>query len=432
MDTSNNSLKHPGSFKRFKSHSISSSSSSDSYQALVSTLLLPVIITFPAQNKCFKQLSLKDSKSVLSAISSILPLATTRVGANGDLLVDTQNESSRDSLLQQSSLGDVEIKCVRPNREIEFKKIIFGVSKEDSEEEIVSELSHVGVTKALRLKKRVDDTQIVTEAVILWFNCAPPPSVQIANEFFLTHEPRQRPLLCSNCWLLGHTANRCRQQKRCRICAKSHTQDATNTCIGPKCCRNCNSGRHTSDDKLCPAYRHKQQILNFAQTENLSFLQAKEILTSKNKNHEQAPDSISPRPTNQPPSVHYTPPTGNFSPDPIESKIEALQHEVANLQCEVKSLKDQLVTYTPLVLSKKMQDNISSTAKLYENLKSSLDAIVPAMVRLTPNIPYIEEICRLVRQQQENTTTTPALLSTDAPATNQIVTTPPENTKTSP
>ncbi|KAK4007255.1 hypothetical protein OUZ56_012416 [Daphnia magna] len=205
--------------------------------------------------------------------------------------------------------------------------------------------------------------------------------------------------------LLGHTATRCRQRKRCRNCTKPHTQDATNTCITAKCCRNCNSDRHTSDDKSCPVYRHKQQILNFAQAENLSFHKAKEVLASKRKNHEQTPEPITTRSTNQFPSNHCASPTGISPPDPIKSKIESLRHEVSKLQCEVKSLKNQLVSYTPLDLSNKMQENISSTAKLHKNLKTSLDPIVPAMVRLTPNIPYIEENCRLVRQQQETTTT---------------------------
>ncbi|KAK4027461.1 hypothetical protein OUZ56_016507 [Daphnia magna] len=154
--------------------------------------------------------------------------------------------------------------------------------------------------------------------------------------------------------------------------------------------------------------------------------------TSKRKNLEQTHEPITTRSTNQLPSNHCASPTGISPPDLIESKIEALRHEVSNLQCEVKSLKNQFVAYTPLDLSNKMQENISSTAKLYENLKTSLDAIVPAMVRLTLNIPHTEEICRLVRQQQETTTTSPALLSTDASATNQIVTVPPKTPKTSP
>ncbi|KAK4037939.1 hypothetical protein OUZ56_029962 [Daphnia magna] len=308
-------------------------------------------------------LTLKDRKSILSAIMNILPLATTRLSANGDLLVHAQDLSPPDLLLQQSQLGDVEI-------------------REDSEEEIVSELNHLGVTKALRLRKRIDDTHVATDAVILWFSCAPPSKVQIANEFFGTHD-------------LRHTAPRCHQQKRCRTCAKPHVQNDIDTCLASKCCRNCNSDRHTSDDWSCPACHIKQRILNFAQAENLSFHQAKDVLAKKK--HLQDPEPITSWSTQLLPSAQCASPINASPPDPTDPQIEALQLEVLKLQSKVNSLKIKAVC----------------------ELKTYLDSIVPAMIRLTPNISYIEEICRIVRQQQESTTISPALLSTDASDSNE-------------
>ncbi|KAK4021211.1 hypothetical protein OUZ56_003130 [Daphnia magna] len=345
-------------------------------------------------------------------LSINFPLTSTRVGAGGDLFVHADDQSTRDLLLQQEKLGDIEVKCSRTNRETECKKIIFGVPKEDAEEEIVAELS----------RKRIGDVHVTTEAVILWFSCAPPSEVLIANEIFRTHDPRQRPLLCRNCWLLGHTASRCRQKERCRVCSKVH--DTSAVCTAPTLCRNCNSNRHTSDDKSCPAYRMKQKILNFAQAENLSFHQAKEFL-SNNAPHQQSSPAKS-LSVSLPSQQKSTTPL----PAPNDAQIEAHQLEVTKLQVEVKSLKSQLLKYTPLPdITTKMQENITSTKNLYENLKTTLDSIAPVMVRLTPNIPYIEEICRIVRQQNQNTSSTPALLSTEGLDTNQHVTTHPGSQK---
>ncbi|XP_045032682.1 uncharacterized protein LOC123474535 [Daphnia magna] len=393
-------ISHPSSLKRLRRQSVSSSSSSDSFLVSNQSILLHVIISFPSLKKCFKQLSLNERKSILSALSINFPLTSTRVDAGGDLFVHADDQSTRDLLLQQEKLGDIEVKCSRTNRETECKKIIFGVPKEDAEEEIVAELSRYGVIKVLRLRKRFGDVHVTTEAVILWFSCAPPSEVLIANEIFRTHDPRQRPLLCRNCWLLGHTASRCRQKER-----------------------NCNSNRHTSDDKSCPAYRMKQKILNFAQAENLSFHQAKEFL-SKNAPHQQSSPAKS-LSVSLPSHQKSTTPL----PAPNDAQIEALQLEVTKLQVEVKSLRSHLLKYTPLDITTKMQENITSTKNLYENLKTTLDSIAPVMVRLTPNIPYIEEICRIVRQQNQNTSSTPTLLSTEGSDTNQHVTTHPGSQK---
>lgn len=423
MDVSKKSsvISHPSSLKRLRRQSVSSSSSSDSFLVSNQSILLPVIISFQSLKKCFKQLSLSERKSILSALSINFPLTSTRVGTGGDLFVHADDQSTRDLLLQQEKLGDIEVKCSRTNWETECKKIIFGVPKEDAEEEIVAELSRYGVIKALRLRKRIGDVHVTTEAVILGFSCAPPSEVLIANEIFRNHDPRQRPLLCRNCRLLGHTASRCRQKERCRVCSKVH--DTSAVCTAPTLCRNCDSNRHTSDDKSCPAYRMKQKILNFAQAENFSFHQAKEFL-SNNAPHQQSSPAKS-LSVSLPSQQKSTTPL----PAPNDAQIEALQLEVTKLQVEVKSLKSQLVKYTPLDITTKMQENITSTKNLYENLKTTLDSIAPVMVRLTPNIPYIEEICRIVRQQNQNTSSTPALFSTEGLDTNQHVTTHPGSQK---
>lgn len=74
-----------------------------------------------------------------------------------------------------------------------------------------------------------------------------------------------------------------------------------------------------------------------------------------------------------------------------------------------------------------MQKNITWTKKLYENPKTNLYCIAPVMVRLTLDIPYIEEICRIVRQQHENTSSTPALLLIEGVDINHQVTSHPES-----
>ncbi|KAK4031116.1 hypothetical protein OUZ56_024649 [Daphnia magna] len=154
-----------------------------------------------------------------------------------------------------------------------------------------------------------------------------------------------------------------------------------------------------------------------------AFHQAKEFL-SNNAPHQQSSPAKS-LSVSLPSQQKSTTPL----PAPNDAQIEALQLEVTKLQVEVKSLKSQQVKYTPLDITTKMQENLTSTKNLYENLKTTLDSIAPVMVRLTPNIPYIEEICRIVRQQNQNTSSTPALFSTEGLDTNQHVTTHPGSQK---
>ncbi|KZS18995.1 Uncharacterized protein APZ42_014711 [Daphnia magna] len=121
-------------------------------------------------------------------------------------------------------------------------------------------------------------------------------------------------------------------------------------------------------------------MLDFAQAENLSFHQAKDVL-AKQKNHLQDPEPITSWSTQPLPSTQCASPINASPPDPTDPQIKALWLEVFKLQREVNSLKNKLVKYTPLDVTAKMQENISSTTKLYVNLKTSLDSIVPAMIR---------------------------------------------------
>lgn len=301
---------------------------------------------------------------------------------------------TRNRLLEVKSLGSLQIAVSRPLSEREPRRIIFGVPQTDSEEDLSAELAAIGVIRTKRLTRRSENVPTPSDAVILTFNCDPPEKVSIAGQLFTTHVVKDRPLICTKCWLLGHSARNCRQQKLCQNCAQAHPD--TQQCQAPPKCRNCGSNQHNSSNTNCPAYKQRARILEIARARNCSVQEAKLLLSAKS-NLRSKPCFRNERPiTFQ--SADSPPPDRTWSD--TEDQISALKSEIAQLRSEMDSLKAKVNQCTPLEVTRSIQAAQAASHTLLTEMKEYVEGMAPIVAKLAPRIPYIEEMCNYIASKQ--------------------------------
>lgn len=94
-----------------------------------------------------------------------------------------------------------------------------------------------------------------------------------------------RPLQCKKCWRLNHSQQRCRQEPACPICHLRH-EGMGHECSNPKFCINCKAAEHVSDDRSCPQYLKKQEIIKVAITRKISFVEAAAFISQNTMQNE--------------------------------------------------------------------------------------------------------------------------------------------------
>ena len=121
MEVVEDHVYYENSSKRSRSRSHSPSSKSSARTNSVPPPLLPVIITFPESNKCFKELTLGERKHIIAKVEATFPRAKTRVGSGGDLFIDPSDTATRILILQTKRIDDFDVVCSRTLRESEPK-----------------------------------------------------------------------------------------------------------------------------------------------------------------------------------------------------------------------------------------------------------------------------------------------------------------------
>lgn len=86
-----------------------------------------------------------------------------------------------------------------------------------------------------------------------------------------------RPMRCMKCQRFGHTQKKCRSTNpKCGKCAEEHqTYECKSTIIK---CTNCN-GNHLAKEKTCPKFILENEINALKHTKNISFQEARNIVT---------------------------------------------------------------------------------------------------------------------------------------------------------
>ncbi|XP_055528054.1 uncharacterized protein LOC129720591 [Wyeomyia smithii] len=83
--------------------------------------------------------------------------------------------------------------------------------------------------------------------------------------------------MCKNCHRYGHNHENCKSKKRCDRCAQVHDENSSQ-CIKAIRCLHCRVSSHRSIDEECPAREREVGIKKLMSRQNLTYVEAKEIV----------------------------------------------------------------------------------------------------------------------------------------------------------
>ncbi len=128
-------------------------------------------------------------------------LKTIKKNRSGDILVECHRKGQSDNLLRTNKLADCPIEVIPHNSLNSSKGVIRSKElKGVSEEEMLNNLNHYGVTNVKRISVKKEGNTIVTNTIILTFGTPVPPTCIIAGYIKIEVTPYvPNPLRCFNC-----------------------------------------------------------------------------------------------------------------------------------------------------------------------------------------------------------------------------------------
>ena len=204
-----------------------------------------------------------------------------------------------------------------------------------------------------RVNKFADGVQSPSTAVVLTFSQPIPYRVTMGYRSFVVRAYSPKPMQCSKCHRIGHTAARCKFPARCPSCGGSHSPAAN--CESKAKCLNCQTDLHLTGSPLCPAYISHLNALKFARANNVSMFEAKQRLSTLRSTTQTSP-----------------PASGPAVPSAIEL---AQQKEIDSLHLKVKLLDSKLsqlvVDIQPLfTLKSNVEKIVDSFAAIHEKIET--------------------------------------------------------------
>lgn len=147
------------------------------------------------------------------------------------------------------------------------------------ETEIVDEMKTQGVTGVFKFKNTVEGNQRASGLILLTFDLFRPlSSVNIGWYNVKVEEYFPNPMRYRNCQLLGHTANRCKNDPTCETC--NLPPHVPNKCTRISCA-NC-SEEHPSSSKICKRYLQAKETLKIKTVRKCSMAEAKQVYGEQN------------------------------------------------------------------------------------------------------------------------------------------------------
>ena len=238
----------------------------------------------------------------LMALAQVGRIKTSKKISGNKYIIDCFSNKQRENILKLVQLrtpggGYIPIKprVPEPTTEGVIGPIGKNVTMEDLKEKI-TEYNQCNPTKTIsnsdRLRKFQDGVLKETAFIKLTFKCPTlPEAVKLGCNFYPVEANRRDPMLCSKCFRLGHTRNKC--FKKHPVCGK---------CLGPKhefgeqeCpldksqwkCPNCNTKGHSASWPRCPQKLKLKNALLIQSKHYMPLAAALELVTgeeSKKKN----------------------------------------------------------------------------------------------------------------------------------------------------
>ncbi|XP_067648828.1 uncharacterized protein [Haliotis asinina] len=220
------------------------------------------------------------SKSIEGICGTVRNVTRLR---SGSLLVECKRRQQSQNLLKAHRFANTEIVVSVHKTLNSCRGIVRDRAKclsDMSEEDIVTELKPQGVSSVKRFTRKDGDSIVNTNTYLFTFALTKTPSSIKAGYFNIgvdTYIPN--PLRCFKCQRFGHGAKSCRNNQVCSRCSKQH--DSTD-CTDEIKCANC-SGPHMSSS-TCPSFVTQTQILKLKYTNDISFAEAKKLVTNASTN----------------------------------------------------------------------------------------------------------------------------------------------------
>ncbi|XP_067654465.1 uncharacterized protein [Haliotis asinina] len=198
---------------------------------------------------------------------------------SGSLLVECARRQQSLNLLSIKTFANIEV-VVSVHRTLNScRGIIRDRARclaDMSEEEIASELADQGISSVKRFTIKKEGLIVKPNTYLLTFDRSSLPKSIKAGYFNIgvdVYVPS--PLRCYNCQHFGHGSQSCRNQSVCHRCGDRHEGS---DCEQEYKCANCN-GPHSASSRSCPMYQRESQLMKIKCLNNISYLEAKKLLT---------------------------------------------------------------------------------------------------------------------------------------------------------
>ena len=208
------------------------------------------------------------------------PVEKVQSLASGKLMITTNTKEQVESLLKaELFLNKYRIKVnMAWNRQIKCGKIYSSSLTGMMMEEILESLRSQGV---VGVRKLYHNPRHPCHWYVLAFLRDVPETVNMEYLRLKVHEYYPSPMLCTKCYLYGHTASKCRNMARCMKC----TERGHKVAECPKQseelkCSNCLQN-HSSMSRKCPYYLKEMEVCKLKAQANITFKEAREELAKK-------------------------------------------------------------------------------------------------------------------------------------------------------
>lgn len=306
---------------------------------------------------------------IQKALESITTEAPIKINFNreGDLIILTKNSQQTTKFLkatQLSSLCPISV-TLHPTLNT-IKGVIYSNFLTNlSESEIVDGLRQQGATECKKVTKVKEGKVVNTPLHIISFDLYDlPKEVNIAWMKVKVEPYIPSPMQCKNCYLIGHTAKHCKSEQKCNIC--STAVHIPTPCTKVECI-NCKH-QHRSDNKNCPTFQKRKEILTYKTLNKCTFREATEEVNKSNTNYPTPVENLeeATQKTKSIPIVQKTTTTTNKEDQP-NSTTGLPQHSTNNNIYSYALQKNTITNSTNLTQKENVNQENNSPTKPSSN-----------------------------------------------------------------
>ncbi|KAG1713961.1 RNA-directed DNA polymerase from mobile element jockey [Nymphon striatum] len=251
---------------------------------------------------------------------------------SGDILVETQNKSHTEKLLNAKTFFDIPV-TVSPHSSLNYSKGVIRSRElmDCSEDELLEELSYQGIIAVKKIIITRNGKKIATSTIILTFNTSEPPkSIKAAYLNVSVDRYIPNPLRCFNCQKFGHHQTTCKHDAVCGRCGEDNHNDSG--CDKTPCCVNC-KGKHPSYSRECPDFILEKQVVSYKYNNNTTFPEARRLVLSLHSSKSYAKVTATNTKKRHPPKL-------NMLGLPPRKRVAVHKPILANMNATEKELGD--------------------------------------------------------------------------------------------